>query len=81
MQFQSDIINVPVVRPRIMETTALGVALLAGLAVGVYESIEDTQKVWQKDLQFDPSMDEMARTQFLRGWHRAVERALSWVEH
>ena len=56
-------------------------ALLAGLAVGVYESIEDTQKVWQKDLQFDPAMEEFEREQFLRGWHRAVERSLNWIEH
>ena len=81
MQFQSDIINVPVIRPRIMETTALGAALLAGIAVGVYDSIEDTQRVWQKDLEFQPKMEEFERKQLLKGWHRAIERSKHWVEH
>ena len=61
--------------------SALGAALLAGIAVGVYDSIEDTQRVWQKDLEFQPKMEEFDREQLLKGWHRAIERAKNWVEH
>ena len=75
MQFQSDIMGVPV-----METTALGAALLAGLAVGVYASPEDTAAVWQRDLTFEPQMEEHHRTQLLHGWHKAVERSLAWAK-
>ncbi|MGN0779314.1 MAG: glycerol kinase GlpK [Aristaeellaceae bacterium] len=81
MQFQSDIMNMPVVRPRVLETTALGAALLAGLAVGVYDTPEDTAKVWHKDLSFEPQMDASHRAQLIRGWHRAVTRARDWIEH
>ena len=80
MQFQSDIMGVPVVRPQVMETTALGAALLAGLAVGVYASPEDTAAVWQRDLTFEPEMEEHHRTQLLHGWHKAVERSLAWAK-
>ncbi len=80
MQFQSDILGVPVVRPQVMETTALGAALLAGLAVGVYASPEDTAAVWQRDLTFEPQMEEHHRAQLLHGWHKAVERSLAWAK-
>ena len=80
MQFQSDIMGVPVVRPQVMETTALGAALLAGLAVGVYASPEDTAAVWQRDLTFEPQMEEHHRAQLLHGWHKAVERSLAWAK-
>ncbi len=80
MQFQSDIMNVPVVRPRVMETTALGAALLAGLAVGMYENVEETAAVWQRDLTFEPTMAPFERERLLHGWHRAVERSLNWLE-
>ncbi len=80
MQFQSDIMNVPVVRPRVMETTALGAALLAGLAVGMYENVEETAAVWQRDLTFEPTMAAFERERLLHGWHRAVERSLNWLE-
>ena len=81
MQFQADIMNVPVVRPQVMETTALGAALLAGLAVGVYRDLEDTARVWRKDLQFDPEMEDRRREQLMKGWRRAVERSLKWIEN
>ena len=81
MQFQADIANVPVVRPQVLETTALGAALLAGLAVGVYGSVEETAKVWQRDLTFEPRMSESQRLTLTRGWHRAVDRARDWAEH
>ncbi len=80
MQFQADIMNIPVVRPRVMETTALGAALLAGLAVGIYGSVEETAGAFKQDLQYDPQMDRARREETLRGWHRAVERALRWIE-
>jgi glycerol kinase len=80
MQFQADIMNIPVVRPAVMETTALGAALLAGLAVGIYGSVEETAKAWQRDLQFDPQMGRAQREDCLKGWHKAVNRALNWVE-
>ncbi len=80
MQFQADIMNIPVVRPRVMETTALGAALLAGLAVGIYGSVEETAGAFKQDLQYDPQMDRGRREEALRGWHRAVERALRWIE-
>ena len=81
MQFQADMINVPVVRPQVMETTALGAALLAGLAVGIYSSVEETAQAWQRDAAFAPDMDEYQRKNLLAGWHKAVSRAKDWVEH
>ena len=80
MQFQADISAIPVIRPRVMETTALGAALLAGLGAGLYGSLEETAKVWQKDLEFTPRMDEATRLLNLRGWHKAVERSRNWAK-
>ena len=80
MQFQSDIMKTLVVRPKVMETTALGAALFAGLAVGVYDSIESISSVWQQDLRFAPSMPQEKVDDLLHGWHRAVERSLNWLE-
>ena len=80
MQFQADIAGVPVVRPRVLETTALGAALLAGLGAGVYSTPEEATRGWQKDLEFTPRMDEATRRLSLRGWHRAVERSLNWAK-
>ena len=81
MQFQADISAVPVVRPRVMETTALGAALLAGLGCGLYSGTEEIAHLWEKDLEFTPKMPEEIRQANMRGWHKAVERALNWVEH
>jgi len=81
MQFQSDIMGVPVVRPQVMETTALGAALLAGLAVGVYNSLEEISNVWREDLRFTPEMEKAEKENRLHGWHRAVERSLKWIEN
>jgi len=79
MQFQADISSIPVIRPRVLETTALGAALLAGLGAGLYSSLEETAKVWQKDLEFTPRMDEATRLLNLKGWHKAVERSRDWA--
>ena len=80
MQFQADVSGIPVVRPRVLETTALGAALLAGLGVKLFSSLEETARVWQKDLEFSPKMDEATRLLGLKGWHRAVDRSLNWIE-
>ena len=80
MQFQADITGIPVVRPRVLETTALGAALLAGLGAGIYSSLEETTKVWQKDLEFTPRMDDATRLLNLKGWHEAVKRSLLWAK-
>ena len=79
MQFQADITGIPVVRPRVLETTALGAALLAGLGAGIYGSAEEATKGWQKDLEFTPRMDEATRRLNLKGWHKAVECSRGWA--
>ena len=80
MQFQADIMGIPVVRPQVLETTALGAALLAGIGVGVYASPEETASIWRRDLTFEPKMPEQQRADLLGGWHRAVERSLGWAK-
>ncbi len=80
MQFQSNILDVSVVRPVVLETTALGAALLAGLGVGLYESKEQAASMVKPDLIFHPEMEEENREKAMRGWHRAVERSRDWIE-
>jgi glycerol kinase len=80
MQFQADILGVPVERPRVAETTALGAAYLAGLAVGYWESEDDIKHNWALDRRFEPSMDEAHREKLYKGWKKAVERARHWEE-
>ncbi len=77
MQFQADILGVPVVRPRVTETTALGAAFLAGLAVGYWKDIEDVKKNWQVGTEFEPKMEEKKREELFSGWNSAVQRALT----
>ena len=79
MQFQSDIIGTPVLRPRCVETTAMGAAYLAGLAVGYWKSKEDVKKNWAIDRTFTPEMGDIERDQKLNGWHRAVRCAFGWA--
>ena len=80
MQFQADILHKPVRRPVIRETTALGAALLAGLATGVWDSLEEVKSRMKTDRLYEPAMDEATRTKLLRGWHKAVGRSLDWAE-
>ena len=80
MQFQSDILNVKIDRPKIVETTALGAAYLAGLAVGFFKSKEDIKKRWICDREFEPKMSEDIREKSYKDWKRAVERSLAWEE-
>ena len=79
MQFQSDMLQVPVLRPTVRETTALGAALLAGLAVGVYPDLQATAKGWHEEAVFTPKMDAAQREELLRGWQRAVRGVLGWA--
>ena len=80
MQLQSDLLGVPVVRPKVNETTALGAACLAGLAVGYWKNLADIAKHWQVDRKFKPSMKASARTLITHGWNRALGRAKAWEE-
>ncbi len=80
MQFQSDILNVPVVRPKVAETTSLGAAYAAGLAVGFWKGLDDLRANWQEDKRWDPQMDEDTRAKLYKGWLKAVERTFGWVE-
>lgn len=77
MQFQADILATRVIRPKVVETTAMGAAYLAGLAVGYWSSIEDIRKQWQVDHVFEPSWDEESMNRAKDGWHDAVKRTLS----
>ncbi|MEI9956957.1 MAG: FGGY-family carbohydrate kinase [Ferruginibacter sp.] len=77
MQFQSDILNTKVLRPRITETTALGAAYLAGLAVGFWKSIDDIQQQWQIDKTFLPAMEASQRNELTAGWKKAVNTTIS----
>ena len=79
MQFQADILGIPVVRPKINETTALGAAMLAGIGTGTL-TLDQARTIVKPDLTFTPQMDEVDRANALDGWHRAVERALRWQE-
>ena len=79
MQFQSDILNCKVVRPTITETTALGAAYLAGLAVGYWKNIEEIQKQWQVDKVFSPHMDISKAKELLSGWRKAVTASIAWT--
>lgn len=75
MQFQADVLNVPVDRPAVNETTALGAAYLAGLAVGFWDDQQDLQAHWQLDRKFEPEMEEIRREKLFSGWHKAVKAA------
>ena len=81
MQFQSDILNTKVIRPKITETTALGAAYLAGLAVGYWKNIDDIQKQWLVDKEFTPLMDNKKRNELVNGWQRAVKAAIAWADN
>lgn len=79
MQFQSDILDANINRPKVVETTALGAAYLAGLAVGFYDSKEDIKKSWIIDKEFTPNMSDTKRNLLYKGWKKAVQRSLDWA--
>lgn len=80
MQFQADILGVPVVRPKIAETTALGAAYAAGLAVGFWTNINDLRANWRADRIWNPAMDDGRRGELYRGWKKAIDRTMDWVD-
>jgi len=80
MQFQSDILGVPVIRPKVAETTALGAAYAAGLAVGFWERLDDLRENWLVDQRWEPMMDAETRGSLIAGWKKAVTRTFDWVE-
>jgi glycerol kinase len=80
MQFQADILGVPVIRPVVAETTALGAAYAAGLAVGFWETEDDIRTNWAQDKQWDPDMDDGHREKIYRTWKKAVTKTFDWVE-
>ncbi len=80
MKFQSDILQVPVIRPVIRETTALGAAYAAGLSVGFWNSLDDLASLWKEDTRWEPDMDEETRKEKLRMWKKAVERSRGWTD-
>ena len=78
MQFQSDLLDTKVVRPVITETTAIGAAYLAGLAVGCWKDLEEIQAQWQMETVFHPKMEEEKRKELSAGWKKAIQAAVSW---
>ena len=81
LQFQADILNIPIIRPNCIETTALGAVYLAGLATGVYASTEEIKRQWQINCTFTPIMTDEERKTKLHGWAKAVGRSRGWVEN
>lgn len=80
MQFQADILDVPVIRPQVAETTALGSAYAAGYAVGFWDDIEALRENWLVDKTWEPAMEEEERQELAHGWKKAIERSFNWVE-
>jgi glycerol kinase len=81
MQFQSDILQVPVIRPKMIETTALGAAYAAGLAVGYWTGPKDLKRNWSMDKTWKPEMPQEKRNQIYMYWNKALERSLNWDEN
>jgi glycerol kinase len=79
MQFQADLLQANVVRPKITETTALGAAYLAGLAVGYWSDLKEIRKQWQIDRVFKPGIKDKETHNLIKGWHRAVKAAETWA--
>ncbi len=80
MQFQADILGVPVIRPVVAETTALGAAYAAGLAVGFWKTEDDIRENWAQDKKWDPQMDDARRRSEYANWKKAVTKTFDWVE-
>lgn len=80
MQFQADVLNTVTVRPKVVETTVMGAAYLAGLAVGFWESLEDIEEIWQADVHFDPTGERKGIDQNIEGWYRAVKSLQYWSD-
>jgi len=78
MEFQSDLLAIPVIRPKIVETTALGAAYAAGLSVGVFKDLDQLRQQWQEEKRWVPHMNEALRQKKIRLWRKAVSRTLNW---
>ncbi|MGB2710147.1 MAG: FGGY-family carbohydrate kinase, partial [Conexibacter sp.] len=79
MQFQADVLGVPVIRPKVTETTALGAAYAAGLAAGVWDSLDELQARWHEERRWQPQMDRAEVERRYARWRAAVERTLGWA--
>lgn len=80
MQFQADVLNTITVRPKVIETTAMGAAFLAGLAVGYWKNTEEIQKIWQTDTYFSPIIDREAIDKNIKGWYKAIDALEYWTK-
>ena len=80
MQFQSDVLNTNTVRPKVIETTVMGAAYLAGLAVGYWKDLEEIQKIWQTDVNFTPTENRATIEEGIKGWHRAIDALQHWTK-
>ncbi|MFO8036735.1 MAG: glycerol kinase GlpK [Anaerolineales bacterium] len=80
MQFQADVLDVPVIRPTITETTSLGAAYAAGLALGFWDDLDTLRKKWKEDKRWQPDMTPQRRQELIHSWHKAVERSFGWIE-
>ncbi len=80
MQFQADILGIPVVRPAVIETTAFGAATAAGLAVGLWSGLDELRGLWREDVRWEPGIEPSEREHRLARWHRAIERSLDWLD-
>ena len=81
MQFQSDVLNTTTVRPKVTETTALGAAYLAGLAVGYWKDTDEIQETWEEDVKFQPTEEQEEVKQGIKGWYRAIEALQHWSDN
>ena len=79
MQFQADLLGVPVVRPKVAETTALGAAYAAGLAVGYWDELDDLRRNWAEGARWEPAMDDAERERLYAEWKKAVTRTFDWA--
>ena len=80
MQFQADVLNTVTVRPKVVETTAMGAAFLAGLAVGYWENPDEIQEIWQTDKHFKPKAERKEIKQDIKGWYRAIDALEYWTK-
>ena len=80
MQFQADVLGVPVIRPKVTETTALGAAFAAGLAVGFWPDQAELRERWTQDRRWEPALDERLREREYAQWKKAVARSLDWID-
>jgi glycerol kinase len=80
MQHQADVLGVPVIRPRVSETTCLGAAYAAGLATGVWNDLDELKSHWRKDVEWTPSMEASVRDREYHNWRKAVEKSFGWHE-